>query len=393
MIGSQTEVPSEPRGRVLVIDDEPLVRDLLALVLRRAGFLVEAADDGRSAIDVLDGGGFDAILSDISMPNLDGVSFLREVRRRDLDVPVVLITGDPTTETAVRALRHGALNYLSKPVEPAMVEAEIARAVQVGRLSRIRRQALGPENLDTPPTGNLAGLGLRFRRAIKELFLVFQPIVRWSRREVFGFEALMRSRECSLSHPGDLLNAAETLGNMHDLSRAVHRQARQEMQALEPHEKLFINVHPSDLNDPGLFHPTGGLCENASRIVLEITERAQLEQVDDLTQRIAQLRQLGFSIAIDDLGAGYASLNSLATLEPDLVKIDMGLVRNVAQDPLKQKLIGAVLTLCSDLGLDVIAEGVETAEERDCLLDLGCDLFQGFLFARPAVPPPCPNLD
>ena len=391
MIGAH--VLSEPRGRVLVIDDEPLVRELLARVLRRAGFLVEAAADGTSAIAALDGGFFDAILSDISMPNLDGVSFLREVRRRDLDVPVVLITGDPTTDTAVRALRHGALNYLSKPVDPAMVEAEVARAVQIGRVSKIRRQALDTLDLDTPRTGDRAGLEVRFGRALEELFLVFQPIVRWSRREVFGFEALMRSTESSLPHPGALLDAAEALGGMRDLSRAVRRHAREKLEALKPAEKMFINVHPSDLCDPNLFDPSRGLCERASRIVLEITERAQLEQVDDPKQRIARLRELGFSIAIDDLGAGYASLTSLAMLEPDLVKVDMGLVRDVARDPLKQKLIGAVVALCSDLGLDVIAEGVETVEERDCLLDLGCDLFQGFLFARPADPPPLPKLD
>lgn len=389
MIGAQ--VLSEPRGRVLVIDDEPLVRELLVRVLIRAGFSVESASDGASAIAALDQCAFDAILSDISMPNLDGVSFLREVRRRDLDVPVILITGDPTTDTAVRALRHGALNYLSKPVDPQTVEAEVARAVQIGRLSKIRRQALDTLDLDTPRTGDRAGLEVRFGRALEELFLVFQPIICWSRREVFGFEALMRSRESSLPHPGALLDAAEALGGMRDLSRAVRRHAQDHVEILNPNEKLFVNLHPSDLNDPQLFDPTRGLGLHARRVVLEITERAQLEQVDDPKGRITRLRDLGFSVAIDDLGAGYASLTSLAMLEPDLVKIDMGLVRGVSEDPLRQKLIRAVVALCRDLGLDVIAEGVETAGERDCLLDMGCDLFQGFLFARPATPPPEPN--
>ena len=131
----------------------------------------------------------------------------------------------------------------------------------------------------------------------------------------------------------------------------------------------------------------------ASRVVLEITERAALDQIKDLMTRMAQLRTMGYRIAVDDLGAGYAGLTSFAQLEPEVVKVDMSLVRGVDSSPTKQKLLGSIIGLCRDLQIQIIAEGIETEPERDTLVRLGGDLCQGYLFARPGKPFPIPNLD
>jgi EAL domain-containing protein (putative c-di-GMP-specific phosphodiesterase class I) len=96
------------------------------------------------------------------------------------------------------------------------------------------------------------------------------------------------------------------------------------------------------------------------------------------------LRAVGFRIAIDDLGAGYAGLTSFALLEPEIVKIDMTLTRGIDQSPVKQKLVRSMSTLCREMGMTIVTEGVETRDERDTLLAIGCDLLQGYLFARPA---------
>jgi EAL domain-containing protein (putative c-di-GMP-specific phosphodiesterase class I) len=122
---------------------------------------------------------------------------------------------------------------------------------------------------------------------------------------------------------------------------------------------------------------------NAERVVLEITERASLENVENLRTTVARLRERGFRIAIDDLGAGYAGLNNLPLLEPEIVKLDMNLVRDIDTIPIKQKVVGSMTGLCRDMGLLIIAEGVETLAECNTLLELGCDLLQGYLFARP----------
>jgi EAL domain-containing protein (putative c-di-GMP-specific phosphodiesterase class I) len=95
------------------------------------------------------------------------------------------------------------------------------------------------------------------------------------------------------------------------------------------------------------------------------------------------LRELGFRIALDDLGAGYAGLTSFALLEPEFVKLDMSLVRDVHQNATKQKVIGSMVRLCHEMDKQIIAEGVESRDERDALVELGCDLLQGYFFAKP----------
>jgi EAL domain-containing protein (putative c-di-GMP-specific phosphodiesterase class I) len=151
---------------------------------------------------------------------------------------------------------------------------------------------------------------------------------------------------------------------------------------------LFVNLHPRDLEHPSLLDPNAPLAAVAKRVVLEITERASLGGIADVPNRIAQLRALGYRIAIDDLGAGYAGLTSFAVLEPDVVKLDMTLVRDTDTKPTKQKVIASLCGLCHELGMLVVAEGIETPGELACVRELGCDLFQGFALARPGPPFP-----
>ena len=123
-------------------------------------------------------------------------------------------------------------------------------------------------------------------------------------------------------------------------------------------------------------------------MVLEVTERTSLEGVRDVTRRVAKLREMGFRIAVDDLGAGYAGLTSFSLLEPEVVKLDMALVRGVDDNPTKQKVIRSMATLCREMGVDMVVEGIETDAERDAVVQLGGDLLQGYLFARPGPPFP-----
>jgi EAL domain-containing protein (putative c-di-GMP-specific phosphodiesterase class I) len=118
-------------------------------------------------------------------------------------------------------------------------------------------------------------------------------------------------------------------------------------------------------------------------VVLEITERASLDDVPEARTKVAELREMGFRIALDDLGAGYAGLTSFAQLEPEFVKLDMSLVRDIHKSSVKQKLVRSMTELCKDMGVTVIAEGIELEEERDSIVDLDCDLLQGYFVARP----------
>jgi EAL domain-containing protein (putative c-di-GMP-specific phosphodiesterase class I) len=108
--------------------------------------------------------------------------------------------------------------------------------------------------------------------------------------------------------------------------------------------------------------------------------------VNDVGGRISRLREQGFRIAIDDIGAGYSGLTSFAQLEPEVVKLDMALVRDIDRRPTSRKLVGSLIALCTELDMKVVAEGIETAAERDTLHALGCTWMQGYLLGRPAAP-------
>jgi EAL domain-containing protein (putative c-di-GMP-specific phosphodiesterase class I) len=386
---AQTEggprVPEEAvAGGVLLVDDEPTLLRAYARALTEAGHRVATAADGHAAVELFQTGQFDVVLSDIAMPGMDGVQLLRAVRERDLDVPVVLVTGSPDVRTALEAVEHGALRYLIKPVEISELCAVVARAVQLHRLAKLKREAL--EHLAGGPlgVGDRAGLEATFKRALDSLWMAFQPIVDWQNRRVFGFEALVRSQEPALPHPGALFDAAERLDKLQELGRQIRAQTAAAAPHAPPGAVVFVNLHPKDLLDDDLYHPDSPLSAIAGQVVLELTERASLDVVKDLASRVAHLRRMGFRLAIDDLGAGYAGLTAFAQLEPEVVKLDMSLVRDVHKSATKRKLIQSMTSLCHDLGMQVVAEGVETIEERDALAELGADLLQGYFFARPA---------
>jgi EAL domain-containing protein (putative c-di-GMP-specific phosphodiesterase class I) len=264
-----------------------------------------------------------------------------------------------------------------------------ADAVRLHRLARARRQALEASGDADRLAGDRAGLAAIFGSALDSLWMAYQPIVSWSRRGVFGYEALLRSREAALPHPSAILDAAERLDRLHDLGRAIRMRAAEPAARMPEGATLFVNVHTHDLLDGDLFDADRPLARLAHNVVLEITERASLLHVHDVQSRIARLREMGFRIAVDDLGAGYAGLTSFAQLEPEVVKLDMSLVRGVHVQPTKLTLVRTMVSMCRELGMQVVAEGIETAEERDAMVNAGCDLLQGFLFAEPgaAFPP------
>jgi EAL domain-containing protein (putative c-di-GMP-specific phosphodiesterase class I) len=253
-------------------------------------------------------------------------------------------------------------------------------------MAKIRREALDTYRQEGKNLGDRAGLEARFGRAMETLWIAFQPIVSWSRRSTFAYEALVRNEEPTLHSPPDLFEAAERLGRLQDLGRTVRDRVARTLDEQPTSALLFVNLHAMELADDSLLEPGAPLSRHAERVVLEVTERAPLEQIRDVTARVGQLRALGYRIAVDDLGAGYAGLTSFAHLEPEVVKVDMSLIRGIDQSRMKQKLLGSIVSLCRDLGIEIIAEGIETEAERDALVRVGGDLCQGYLFARPGRP-------
>lgn len=372
-------------ARVLVVDDEPNMVAAYVRALRSAGFEVETATDGRMAVEKLQQVTFDVVLSDIAMPQMDGIKLLRAVRQQDMDLPVVLATGAPSLDSARHALEHGAFRYLCKPVKADELVAVITQAAMLIRLARLKREAVQHLGQADLAAGDRAGLEVSFERALNGLWIAYQPIIRHSTRSTFGYEALLRSTDPTLRQPAALLDAAERLGRLHDLGRMVRKHVAMTVGPADIGD-VFINVHPHDLIDEDLYLADAPLSRIASRVVLEITERASLEDIADVPGRVQRLRALGYRVAVDDIGAGYAGLTSVANLQPEVMKIDMALVRGIDLDPIKQKLVRAMVLLCDDMNVLVIAEGIESAAEYATLTDLGCDLLQGYWFAKPDKP-------
>jgi EAL domain-containing protein (putative c-di-GMP-specific phosphodiesterase class I) len=384
-IAANETVPEAPKPRVLLVDDEETLRDALTRGLG-AAYDVVAVASAEEAIALVNAGGFEAVLSDVNLEGMSGVEFLQRLRESDFDLPVLLMSGRPELDVAIRACEFGAMRYMVKPVELRELRGILAKAVGMRRLAEARRTAFELVSGGGPAIPDKARLTAVLESGLRSLRVAWQPIVSWPRRRVAGYEALSRSRV----PVEELLAAAARLGRMRELGRGM-RDAAASAAEVAPAVDLFVNLHAEELLDDALYSATSPLSRVAPQVVLEVTERAPLDTIPDLPGRVARLRKLGFRIALDDLGAGYSGLASFALLEPEAVKIDLALVRDVHHSPTRQRLIASIVTACRDLGCSAIAEGVELPAERDTLVELGCELFQGFLFARPGFAFPEPQ--
>jgi EAL domain-containing protein (putative c-di-GMP-specific phosphodiesterase class I) len=369
--------PKTHLGRVLVVDDDPGMRRLCARTLGHEGWDVVVVDGGKAALDCVAApdAPFDCVVSDVHMPGMDGFALIAAIRRHDDDLPVLLMTGDPSLDGAVRAIDTGAVSYLSKPFDHETLAAAVARAARRHGVARMRRRASSEHDPHDAAE--------RFDAALARSWMAFQPIFDVAAHRAFAYEALIRTDEESLKRADVLIATAERLGRIHDLGRTVRAAVARAAPGIPGDALIFVNVHGLELTDEDLFSDSCALAPLAPRIVLEITERIGLDSVAG-PARVAMLRRRGYRIAVDDLGAGYAALGALATLEPEIVKLDMSLIRDIDVHATKRRVVGAITTLCRELGSRVIAEGVETPSELAAVREVGIELIQGFLLARPS---------
>jgi len=370
--------------RALIVDDDELVRRTIGRVLSKAGCDVVTAGSGREAVTAISAGAFDVVISDVHMPDGNGLDVLRAIRRVDLDIPVIMATGVPDVASAAEAIEYGAFRYLTKPVDSEDLVRLVKHATRVHALARLRREVMSSAGAPARLAADRAGLEVRFESALDSLWLAYQPIVDARTGAVLGVEALLRSDDVAMATPDAMLDAAAKLGRMPALGRRIRARATSSFAPAPGHLMLFVNVLPEELFDPDLLSAESPLVAVANRVVLEVTERASLRASPELSKRIQRLRAVGYRLAVDDIGAGYSGLTSFAELVPEIVKIDMALVRDVHRSAVRQHTIRSLCSLCHDLGTLVIAEGVETQIERDCVVDLGCDMLQGFLLGRPS---------
>ncbi len=262
--GSDRVKSGASAARVLVVDDEIAMLAICERALGAAGCHVESIRDGAAAVARV--GEFDVVVSDIQMPGIGGMDLLRRIRERDLDVPVVLMTGAPTLDSALQAIKYGALRYLTKPIDPKELLDIVQDAARLLQLARAKREALELLGAEARLVGDRAGLQATFERALATLWMAYQPIVSLPDRRVFGHEALLRSTEPALPHPGAVLDAAERLGRTDDLGRAVREHVAGTVHDAPEASTIFVNLHARDLLDGRLLARGSALSLRSPRV-------------------------------------------------------------------------------------------------------------------------------
>jgi EAL domain-containing protein (putative c-di-GMP-specific phosphodiesterase class I)/GAF domain-containing protein len=218
--------------------------------------------------------------------------------------------------------------------------------------------------------------------------IVFQPIVDVRSGTVIGAEALARFPDAS--GPERWFADAASVGLGLDLELAAITAALGQLDRIPDKVYLSVNASPNAIQSPRLVSLLEGV--DASRIVVEITEHAHVDDYDALANAVATLRGLGARFAIDDAGAGYSSLRHVVRIRPDVIKLDTSLTRDIDRDPARRALARSLLLFADEIGAALVAEGVETPTELDALTALGVECVQGYLTGRPGPLPLTPTL-
>jgi len=228
----------------------------------------------------------------------------------------------------------------------------------------------------------------------KDVKAHFQPIVHLQTRQIYGYEGLTRGPVNTVLHsPTQLFEVATRAGRLAELDLLCRETVIKRFAQLGLPGRLFINVDPYSLIHEHFregqtlgFIKQAGL--NPSQVIIELTETHPVEDVQLMQQAMVHYRQMGFRVALDDLGAGYAGLKLWSEIRPDIVKIDRHFIQGVDQDRTKQQFVSAILKTATALGCRVITEGVETVQEYATLRKIGVEMVQGYYFCRPVEVPP-----
>jgi len=368
----------EERIKVLVVDDEPNVSKTLTLLLEARGYAVDVAETGEIAFQkALDRP--DIILLDLVLPDISGFDVCRRLREQKAtkDIPIIILSVRHMYEDKIEGLYLGADDYLTKPFE---YEELFARMEVVLR----RRQAFEVED-----SKEKAQVIQELRDIIDKGLLTpfFQPIFSLNPTKLLGIEVLSRPpTQGLLSTPDILFKAAMRFGQYQALEMLGWKKALAKILKDNYTGKIFLNCNPYLIESSELYKIETILKDydvNPQRVVFEITERSEIIDYKTFYERLGSYQKKGFSIAIDDAGGGYASLESIVETNPQYVKIDLGIIRGIEENALKRSVAKFIVSFCKENKIVSIAEGVEQEQEMDTLLELGVDAVQGYFLGKP----------
>jgi EAL domain-containing protein (putative c-di-GMP-specific phosphodiesterase class I)/DNA-binding NarL/FixJ family response regulator len=391
------ERPDGRRIRLILADDENSILEAMCelVSMDRDIDIVGTARDAGEAIDLAALHAPDVALLDVRMPGGGGSRAAREIRLRSPETRIVALSASTDPRTVVTMVRAGAVGYVGKD-QPA---DEVLRA--------IHRSADGRSSIVVDHLGQVAeGLAeLQARQGVKiaerarisadkireairgeGLHTVFQPIVDLDDGRVLGVEALSRILTRPRRSPDTWFAEAGSQGLLTQLELAAAIQAFDHVGDIPDGVYLTVNVSPETLFEPDLAQALRSL--PAGRVVIELTERTPIGDYEEARARLAELRALGVRLAIDDVGSGFSGLAHVVELSPDLLKFDRSLVGGVDADQHKSALVARLSSYADEVGMEVVAEGIETRGELETLRALGVGTGQGFFLGRPGPIPP-----
>lgn len=374
--------PSGEAQRVLVVDDEPLVRRWVQRVLVEVGYQVDVANDGLAAVAEIQRNDYALVLTDVTMPRMDGIGVLVAALARNERTPVVLMTGAPRSELLERALVIGAAHLLIKPMPMHEILETVGRFVRLRRLHELADQARA---LMTPITssgsdGTQAQHDTRdvppdVSACLSRMTVTYQPVMTARGQRQIGVRASLGCSHESFSELRVLVAAACALGRGRELGtwmrdRSKHDRARDD-------GLLFLCHTLDDLDE--LAHTDDCFGPKAARVVLEL-DQAPTTYAQRLLLEHLKRRGYRFCWCVSEL----CVLGSRGAV-PDAIKLDVSFVRHVDQSSERQALCRALVLACRELGIAVIALGVQTPDEARALDEVGCELVQGGCFGEPSL--------
>jgi EAL domain-containing protein (putative c-di-GMP-specific phosphodiesterase class I) len=359
-----------------------MVRRTVERLLLQARFNVVVAQDVQEALRHAKEVPVDAALVDFELPDADGLQVLSHLRDIQPGCLRILMTGQQDYRMVVDAVNRGeVLRVLPKPFEGERLLDTLKEAFESATrmASFTRAQTAAVEFEERRVLGECLELN--------QLRLALQPIVHSLHTgHTMAYEALLRPMHPQISGPLALLRLASRYERLRELGACVFELAAQRLQELPEDVQLFVNLSPEQLADPEtLISDIAPLCPFASRVALETTEQVRLTSVRQWRQSVQALREHGFRLAVDDVGAGYNSLAVLAEVQPSFIKVDMSLVRDLHLHPHRQRVVELVVQLAEATQAQVVGEGVECAEEEEALRAAGVHLLQGYFFGRPML--------
>jgi EAL domain-containing protein (putative c-di-GMP-specific phosphodiesterase class I)/ActR/RegA family two-component response regulator len=380
---------NEPTAQhcVLVIDDQRFQRRTLARLCESLGVtrVLEAADGtGALALVRSHRDELTLIVSDVDMPEMDGLEFLRCLAEEAPRVAVAIhsaLDRNLLKSVELMAAEYGLrlVGVLEKPVSEATLRGALDVAIRNREPSR---------NAQNQATAVEIALGLRNH----EFAPWFQPKIDLQTGRVCGAEVLVRwcCPDIAPLPPDRFLGAISTGGLMRALTLGLAVRAAESLAQIGRRGNGFalsLNICPTLLDDPGFADAlaTALLSSGASpeEVILELTESAAARNQAAALENLARLRMRGFVLSIDDFGTGFSSLTQLVRMPFSELKIDRSFVSRIEMQGADRLLVDSTVALAHRLGLRTVAEGVETQAQLEYLRQIGCDMAQGFLFARP----------